>query len=493
MIYAAVWATLIVVSLWWSQAGVSALDWAALPALAGIITILAGPITAWLRSRRQTFDPVVLVSIFGLHFFVFGPVYQYSSRYFPYLRWTDAYDAWVVPWFWMQFIFLAVAFGTAGLFYRLPPASDAGRPDMPPGTKRLLFRALLVTLAVKILTLAMFGGFSGVAAAYSQRVAVGGLEYNPFAGIGTIVLVGDMFPVALGLYLIARFRDAKFFLSGGGLAAFTLLIAAVSMLFVGLQGSRSSVVFAIVLVLLSYHFLARNLRKRHLFMGALGLVAFMQVYLAYKFGGLDAVLDSTAREAAFAERQLTDEGSFVWIRDFTRMDTQVIALHSVLGEGFSLSWGRSLLSGITSILPSALVPWRDTTFILEKTQIISPGRSFTQAEATTLVFGMFGELLVNFGAAVMLFAPLYGWLLALAKRVHFAARNSFSAALMAPAVALLPIALLVYDSNSLMFFLIQSCLLPGVMAWLVARKAKHLRRRQAQPSHQLAQVSSEAA
>jgi hypothetical protein len=475
MSYIIVFMVVVLTALWIGN-GPEGVNWPAVPAIVAISALLSWPIGDWLSKRRDTFDPICLLALFGVHFFLLGPQYQLANNYFPYLNWNPTLQKWSSVWFYSQAAFLFIALLSAHAKFRSPVQEAAITPALStstlPASNNYAFALVAITFCVKVLTFLYFGGVSGVLNAYETRLTHGVIENNPFAGLGPLVLVGDMFPIALGLYCILRWRHRRWFASNRGLFIFAAALLLIALFAVGLRGSRSSVVFAMAVVVLSYHYLVRPLRKWHLIGGAAALVVFMQGYLVYKFGGLDAIFSEAARQQSFSERKLDEGPEFVLIRDFTRMDVQTISLYRVLVDDYPLAWGRSLFSGITAIIPSFLFPGRPITFILEKTEILFPNRSFDARTSTTLVFGGLGEIFVNFGWLSLLLAWPFGTILRRLRHTVRAASNSDAAAILAPLACLLPIALLVYDSNSLAYFFVQFCSVSLILAWVAGRRER---------------------
>ncbi|MFP3560050.1 hypothetical protein SB861_57120, partial [Paraburkholderia sp. SIMBA_049] len=85
-------------------------------------------------------------------------------------------------------------------------------------------------------------------------------------------------------------------------------------------------------------------------------------------------------------------------RDLSRFDVQALAIDTATQPAYAYPMGRSFVGAIASIVPSALWSDRPDTFALEKSEIM---RDFerTALDKTTLLFGMPGEFLVNFGIA----------------------------------------------------------------------------------------------
>lgn len=440
----------------------------ALPPNIIMLLIFSGPIACWASRRIDTFSPIVILSIFSISYFVLSPTYQICFRYFPYLNWSESYNEWYVAWAYMQLCFVLIAL----LFYRITPAIKRKYAVSPSNNKQIRFMISMTILSftLKILTFLYFGGIGGYISAYSDRIASGVIANNPFAGLGPLVLIGDMFPIFFGTTLIVILSEYTFFRKRYALFAFLIVMSIISIFVVGLRGSRSTVAFGLAVLALTYHYYVRRLSKGSLVWAAIGLVTFMNYYLIYKFGGIDAVFSETIRDSAFQARQIDNPIAFVFARDFGRMDMQTITLSRMIADDYPLSLGRSILSGFLSIVPSGLLPFRPETFILEKTEIIFPNRTFDARLATTFVFGGFGELFVNFGFASFLFAAPAGYALRKLNSAAASAKLQHWTAIMAPAACLLPVAFIIYDSNSMMYFTVQFILPSWILATNIRRR-----------------------
>lgn len=438
-----------------------------------IALILAFPIADWLSSRVDLLDPIALLSIFGVHYFLYGPFYQISHNFWPYLRWSSSIGAWVPLWYWLQLIFISMALfiGGAGRFQL-----RANRVANGASAERTMFIILLICGVAKAATFALFGGIGGMIEAYNLRIQMGVLSYNPFAGLGPLVFAGDAFPFVGAIAALWFVRKKSFAKSNLFFVSF-MAVAFVFVLFLaGLRGSRSNTVYAMAIIFGTYHFMIRRIGRGTLLAGVVGLVLFMQGYYAFKVGGVESVFNPAVREEAFKTKQLQDTKNFVIIRDFTRMDVQVITLWRLMETGYEPVWGRSFVGGIASIIPQAILPNRPTNFIKEKTEIITPGRTFVMQGGTTLVFGEFGELLANFGILSVLFGVPFGFLLRYFRSVIDTVNADSPLVFVAPVLGIIPITFLVYDSNSWLYFFIQFLLAPALISWAAGRAAAPARR-----------------
>lgn len=423
--------------------------------------ILSGPLCQWLVGRLDVLDPVALMCLFGVHFFVFGPIFQLSLSYWPFLPWTTSVESYVPIWYWWQVAFLSLGFLALRVFDSRSAEINTQQFMSVPKFREMPLILMISTLIVKLATIVMLGGFSGMIASYQARIDGGGIsENNTFAGLGVVISIGNAFPIAFGYWLIWIVKNNAISKSRIFLVMFSVIIFAVSFGANGLMGSRAYVIYGIVIVMGFYHFIIRSF-KPFAILGSIALLfSFSQIYYAFKFGGLEGLLSGSTSGEILKERQIDDLSNFGVIRDYTRMDVQTLAIHSIEAESTLRVWGRSYIGGLAAIVPSAIWPSRIGSFTEEKSQIIygraDPGR------ITNLVFGGFGELYVNFGILSIIACPIIGAMLSIMRRrVAQAGRGiNLHAAYMAPLYAILPIMLLVYDSNSLLYVLISIGLVP---------------------------------
>jgi hypothetical protein len=146
-------------------------------------------------------------------------------------------------------------------------------------------------------------------------------------------------------------------------------------------------------------------------------------------------------------------------RDLSRFDVQIIALDTVEKPAYGLSWGRSFVGAVASIIPTALWEDKPDTFAQEKTEIVKEVESGTM-DKTTLLFGMPGEFLVNFGVPGFLLSFLIpAYLLVKQHKVGQRSRRWLPLrAVMWP----LPFLFFLFDSNVMVYYVVRWILLFGV-------------------------------
>lgn len=417
--------------------------------------VVAFPLADAISGRRDIFDPVSMLSLFSLHFLIFSPLYQVSEGYYPYLNWSSVNASYVGTWFLIAslavFCLLVPAYVLSRDIYFNKNIISIECQDADV-LGRILNFFIAFSAIVKIYTLIHLGGFSGIAAAYTDRLEFGVSSYNPLKGIGALVYVGDALPVLIMIKIMLIWPRARL----GLILALSVML---SVSLVGWYGSRSNIIYSVFFVFVYIHFLNKKLGVKWMLSAFLGLVVVMNAMIVYKFGGLDAIFDSNVRKEAFYKRGIDNPLAFVAVRDFGRMDVQTIAVTEVLAYDYPLALGRSYLGGVTSIVPSAIFPSRPENFTREKTEIIFPGATSSDDFETTLVFGGIGEAFVNFGFYSLFLFIALGFFMA-KMSIFYQRATKLRQVIVLPVISLLPVAFLIYDSNSLMYFFAQFALFP---------------------------------
>mgnify|MGYP003615552001 CR=1 FL=1 len=442
-----------------------------------LLISVSKPLAQWISGEIDAFDPLGLLALFAVHFFGVTPMYQYASASYPYLQWDSVTNGWVVYWFAVNSILMSAFFfvltkKSSGIVFlsreRLnceqPVATALYEKAIAYKIRGVAIFLLVIAVALKALILAKFGGLGGIMSAYQDRLEQGVTQYNPLAGLGALVYLSDAAPVLASIVIVLTcviIKPVRYSAWGGWMLAIGI---PVSFLYVGLVGSRSNTVYTAFILLCYASMFWRKLRAINIIIGGVLMVIFMNSYLAYKFGGIEAVFDENAKKAAFAARQLENPLEFLLIRDFGRMDVQVLAMREMFDEDYPPAWGRSYIGGVFSIVPSAIFPGRPENFTLEKTEIVFPGMTLNGEKATTLVFGGAGEAWVNWKwLAPLVIIPYYFVVVLCVFYFRYGALGGWNKFL-CPVYSLVPIALLVYDSNSMLYFLAQFALCPLIIS-----------------------------
>lgn len=415
----------------------------------------------WLNGTLDTLDPIVALSLLCVNYLLVAPILQLYFQFWPYIYWNNSSEYYVDQWFWLQLAFFSIIF-----FIAAAPIAKVDRPLTESSDVSVnglawigIFLSLAVTLAAKIYTLIAFGGFGGTIDAYQLRLNSGGVsENNVFAGMGVPFAVGNAFPIAAGYALVLTLRNKPFWKSRLGFILLVAFISVTAITLNGLVGSRANIIYAVAMPVALYHFLIRRISISVLVAGVVSLLIFSQAYTTYKFGGLEAVFSPSRYEQVMQDRKIEDVQLFSSVRDFSRMDVQVLTLEAVDTGLIELRYGRTYLGGIASIIPSSIWPNRIGSFTDEKSIIHYKSRN--PSKISNIVFGAFGEAYVNFGYGSFFIAILIGLLTRFCRSMTLTPAASGISYIFSPIAVVLPVMVILYDSNSLLYVLIMMSIVP---------------------------------
>lgn len=433
----------------------------------------------WLRGRFDTFDPVGLLGLFGLHFFFLAPLlivaWDYQLLYLPPL------DDWR-PWL-GQMAFLNLA-GLA--LYRLsrrwvkPPAPDrlrrVWRLDGELFFIVLLF-ALAITFALQLVVYQQFGGLAGYIDTYEESFT----GTTSFAGFGALFTISESFPylVMLGYVVWARRK-------GGGWRAWIVILLMLLTFFVvriffgGLRGSRSNTLYAMFWALAAIHVWVRPIPRRLFYAGAVTSVIFMYIMGFYKAVGLDFVeVLQNPSAAARLEEETNRTFRAALLSDLSRAEIQPYLLY-VLADPLSnyrYRWGSTYIGGLFTPVPSALWPSKPPTKVEAGTEA-QYGRAAFSLSGTlrsSRIYGLAGEAMLNFTPlAVPLVFIVWGLVVGWVRTRFVAWPPDDARRLLLPLLVLVCFLVLTMDSDLVMVFLVKQGLVMFLVIWLSTPRRKPL-------------------
>ncbi|QYD72042.1 hypothetical protein KZJ38_34375 [Paraburkholderia edwinii] len=411
-----------------------------------IVAILA------IRPRNQT---VRWFRLFLFFFFGIFPLWQLLAGDEIYLKLYPQDSAPVVVWY------LLCIFGITLTKVMLDAKSHAlsERPAKPGRTAQAgplayLFAALsLCALAFIYIKL---GGYSHIAQLYDTRLESNGTEYDPFRGLGVIQAFANTSPLWVFVCLTVRRRRNRLLT----LLAFAQL-GILGWLSAGIAGSRQGIVFVLVFALFVYHGFVQPISAAKARLFGFGVLLAGILLIPLKLGLGYSELGKLPER--FAEQRDLDLSmgplSAFLFRDLSRFDVQTVAINEISKPAYTLAMGRSFVGALASIIPTAVWQDKPDTFAEEKTDIVKAVERGT-LEKTTLLFGMPGEFLVNFGLPGFVLSFLIpAWLLVVVNAVGNAARRwTALAAVLWP----LPFLYFLFDSNVLVYYMVRWVLLFGL-------------------------------
>lgn len=450
--------------------------WFIIPLLA-CVAIIGGDAVNWLRGRTDLFDPIGIIGMLGFHFFFLAPLLH--------VHW----DFWLLhvvhPEEWRTWLGLMAALNALGLlvYYVSRQAFDMRSPlstQQPPRFVWLLntrqfyifgIVAMAVTCAAQGLVYASYGGISGYISAYEERT----LSDSAFRGMGWVFMISESFPI-LALIVLAVYikdKDTPFFRSWTFLILVLILFFILKLLFGGLRGSRSNTVWGLFWAAGIIHFWIRPITKQIIMGGLVFLVLFLYIYGFYKGGGIEglqAVTDEEVR-VEMSENQNRDlEATF--LNDLGRSDIQAFLLYRMVSpeSDYEYAFGRTYIGDVSILIPRMV--WNEMLGIDRPVNKIKEGTDAMYGMGTFIpgqrvssrIYGLAGEMMLNFGPLLVPFAfislgLLVGWLRQCLTTWHPLDVRW----LLFPALVNLAFVVLAGDMDNIVFFSIKNLCVPVVV------------------------------
>lgn len=419
----------------------------------------------WIRGRVDILDPVGIISLLGLHFFFFAPllhVYwdRWMGRVVPPEDWR--------PWLGLMALLNAIGF----VFYHIwmsrqdrRATHDRDRVVWVLDRRKFLVLtavSLLITGVVQLLIFSRYGGIFGYIDLRDQRLQDGS---NALAGMGWLFMIAESFPILalMGFVVFAKERGW----SKNWLVILLVLLTffALRMLFGGLRGSRSHIIWSMVWAIVLIHLWLRRVSRTLILLGLAVLIAFMYIYGLYKSTGsaaFSALTDLEEQsELAYQTGRTID---YVVLFDLGRSDVQSFILYRLLtGEStYDYAWGRTYIGALALPIPRAIWANRPPTKLKEGTEVqYGHGSYFPSIFWSARQYGIAGEAMLNYGPlAVPLTFVVFAFVLRKVRRWYSSWGSADARSLLLPLLINLCFALLVYDSDNLVFFQIKNGLLP---------------------------------
>jgi len=353
---------------------------------------------AWVRGRLDLYDPVGIVGLLGVHFFFFAPLLHVQWDYYM----TDV--AGPPDWRdWLGYMAILNAVGLIG--YRLC------RRLFPRKAKRhfqfwridnrslriFLPVCLLVSAVAQVLIYAHFGGVTGY---MDARLAD---PNHAMSGMGWIFMISESAPILTAFFVVVHLQQSKISWIGAAIALLALFL--LQLYFGGLRGSRSEAVQLFFWVVGCIHFLIRPVPRRFVYSGCVFLMFFLYFYGFYKSMGKNAtqVFTASAEDRRQIEREKHRTPAALLLVDLGRSDLQAYILFKLVNDikDFDYAKGRTYLGAVSLWIPHWLLPNKPDTKHREY--------------ASSRVYGLAGESMLNFGPLAVPFAYaafglLVGWL-----------------------------------------------------------------------------------
>lgn len=425
----------------------------------------------WFRGRLDLLDPAGIIGLLGVHFFFLAPLLHVT------------WDSWMryvnPPPDWRDWLGGMAVVNTAGLvLYQCARRRAAvwGQHTMKEAfwqlnRNRLLWAAgcaLMLSGALQIWIYAQQGGIIGYIEQFSR--SIGNAELPLFKDMGWIFMVSESFPI-LGMVCFAvsvgRLRTARTWL------VITLVLLAffvLQMVFGGLRGSRGNTVWALFWAFGIIHFWIRPLNRTLVFLGICFLIAFMYLYGFYKGLGKDTwtIFEAgTIPAEASIKTGRTLDGML--LGDLGRSDVQAFLLYrlSMPDRDYQYAWGRTYLASATLLIPRALWPDRPPGKVKQGTDAQYGAGSWDEEKwSSSLVYGLAGEAMLNFGPLAVPFAYLiFGVIVGRLQHFFSKLRRWDTRLLLYPFLVNTCFSMLQGDSDNLLFNTIKGGLVPTLVVW----------------------------
>ena len=312
----------------------------------------------WLRGKVDVLDPKGVLGIFGIHFFFIAPLLHVRLNMW---MWdvdpTPDWRPWLGEMAFLNFCGLLIY---RYIVWRMSESSTAaGRParTWKPQTRTLmtlLLTAIISGTAIQCLIYRAFGGIGGFISAVQDR-------HFSFLGDTWAMMLAGRVPYLVIIAIAVYWRSRNYVPSLVVLAAAVLAFTVLQILFGGLRGERSDIIYALFLAVGVLHYWIRPLTKTMVFAGLGFLVVFMYVYGFYKFGGSDGLKAMTqgADQRAAMEEDFHHSFTASLLGDLGRADMQAYVLYRLSRpeNDFSFALGRTYFGSAITVLPGPV--WRD--------------------------------------------------------------------------------------------------------------------------------------
>jgi hypothetical protein len=426
----------------------------------------------WFRNRLSLFDPAGIIGLLGVHFFFLAPLLHVTWD--SWMRYIDP------PPDWRDWLGGMAIVNAAGLvLYQCARRRavvwrqhNAKETFWQLNRNRLLWGAgcgLVLSSALQILIYAQQGGIIGYIETFTQVVHNSEL-YSGFKGMGWIFMLSESFPILVMIYFAVwadRSRTAKTWL----VISFVLFgFFVLQMLFGGLRGSRGNTVWALFWAAGIIHFWIRPLIRTFAFVGICFLVVFMYIYGFYKDLGGDTWTAYQAGE--IPPERMTKGGRTLdgmLLGDLGRSDVQAFLLYrlSMPQRDYQYAWGGTYLASTTLLIPRVFWPGRPPGKNKAGTEAQYGMGSWDEHKWTSsLVYGLAGEAMLNFGPIAVPFAyGIFGLTVGLLQRLLYTLRHGDTRLLLYPFLVNACFSILQSDSDNLVFNLVKGGFLPALVVW----------------------------
>lgn len=435
--------------------------------------IIGSDAVAWVRGQLDIFDPIGLLGLFGVYFFFLAPILHVVwGVWLKYVDYPADWRFWLGCMAVLNFLGLLIYRFTREKLWRRKGSKivkktwvlEEGRFAV------ILIITLILTAALQLWVYSRYGGISG----YIHSVVD---VTGAFRGMGWIFMISESFPILLLIGFAVYSRKHAFLKSWPAIFIALVVFMGLQMLFGGLRGSRSTVIFSTLWAIGIIHFIVRKFSKTAILVILVFFIAFMFVYGFYKSSGV-RVFEIASNPKVIAELEQKSGRTLpnLLLEDLGRSDVQAFILYRLTRpeSDYEYSWGRTYIGAAEILLPNFILPTRTPTKIKEGTEALYGKGSFSATFSSSLVYGLTGEAMLNFGPIVVpLVFILLGFIVFYVRRLMLAltTSNSFDSRLLfLPLLAILCIVILTSDSDNVIFFIVKMGFVPFLVVLLGSKR-----------------------
>ncbi|HTT65162.1 MAG TPA: hypothetical protein VMG35_25100 [Bryobacteraceae bacterium] len=437
--------------------------------------ILAGvDVVEWVRRRMNLLDPVGLIGLLGVHWFFLSPILH--------LAWDHALPYAHQPGDWRPWLGQMAVLNCLGLLiYRRTRTFLLHRWGDRPfrsvwtvDSKRAmpsLCALLLIAIAVQMLIYRHYGGIAGFA---ETRMIAAAKHTDALANSGWFFAIGESAPILTMFTMAAYFRLSRKKPSWPTIVGSLLVVFVMLLYFGGLRGSRSTILEALFWSVCIVHLWVRRLPKVVLIPGVALAVAFMFAYNTYKHGGtagVELALDSSVSPAAEYNRAQLEK---ILLGDLSREDVQAYELYCLSAHEYRYGYGRTYLGALAEAVPKPVWPDRPVGKIKEGTELQDgPGSYTSAAVASSRVYGLGGEAILNFGSyAVPLSFAVMAYVVVFVRRLVVHLQSFDTRILIVPFFLYMSVTAIAGDSDNVVYGLGKEGSVPAVALFLLSDRRR---------------------
>ncbi|MFB2836052.1 hypothetical protein [Floridanema evergladense] len=434
----------------------------------------------WFRGRLSIFDPVGIIGLLGFHFFFLAPLFHVSWDFWMGGDTTPPPD-WR-PWIgWMAILnFLGIWIYRFSRNLAFQSTKNPAKQIVWQLNRRrfipILCLALMFSAVLQLLVYQKFGGISNYIEAATRAANREG--EGEFAGSGIIFLFSESFPI-LAMMGFALFAQKNKKMRNWTILILVLLVFIVlQMLFGGLRGSRSNTIWALFWGAGIIHFWIRRITKKEIAIGLVFMVIFMYIYGFFKTGGLEGL--NKALEGQEERASLEKKSGRSWqglvLQDLGRSDVQAFVLYRLMqhDSDYQYAWGRTYYAAFSMLVPSIFWPDKPPDKIKEGTEAqFGMGSYHPQLWASSKVYGLAGETMLNFGPIMIPFAFIFlGVIVGNVRRFLFTWQAADVRLILLPFLVNYCFVILVGDLDNQIYFLLKNGGFPFIVLLLSSEKIK---------------------